>query len=90
VAVGAGVAVAGVIAFVALVVPTLARRVVGAAFRGVLVASALLGGTFLVLGDLAARGIVAPAEVPVGLVTAAVGGPFFLWLLWRGRAGVTR
>ncbi|MFD0934638.1 FecCD family ABC transporter permease, partial [Methylobacterium trifolii] len=85
VAVGAGVAAAGVIGFVGLVVPHLLRLVIGPEHRLLLPAAALLGGAFLVLADVAARIVAAPAELPIGIVTAMVGAPVFLWLL-LGRA----
>ena len=77
----AAVAVAGVIGFVGLIVPHMMRLVVGPDHRILLPTSALAGATFLVLADTVAR--VGPAEVPVGIVTAAVGAPFFLFLLAR-------
>lgn len=82
----AGVAVAGVISFVGLVVPHAVRMVAGPGHRIVLPASALGGAVVLVAADLAARTIAAPAEIPLGVLTALVGGPFFLWLLRRTRA----
>ncbi|GJE58145.1 FecCD family ABC transporter permease [Methylobacterium trifolii] len=85
VAVGAGVAAAGVIGFVGLVVPHALRLVIGPEHRLLLPAAALLGGAFLVLADVAARIVAAPAELPIGIVTAMVGAPVFLWLL-LGRA----
>lgn len=87
VAVGAGVAAAGVIGFVGLVVPHALRLVIGPEHRRLLPACALLGGTLLVLADVAARLVVAPAELPIGIVTALVGAPVFLWLL-LGRSRV--
>jgi iron complex transport system permease protein len=77
----AAVAVAGVIGFVGLIVPHMMRLVVGPDHRILLPTSALAGATFLVLADTVARS--GPAEVPVGIVTAAVGAPFFLFLLRR-------
>ena len=85
VAAGAGVAVAGAIGFVGLVVPHLARLMGGAAHGFVLPASVLLGGALMVCADLVARMVVIPAELPVGLVTSAIGAPFFLWLIARAR-----
>ena len=82
-ATSAAVAVAGPIGFIGIVVPHLVRLLVGADHRIVLPASALFGATFLVLCDLLARTILAPVEIPVGVVTAIIGGPFFLWLLVR-------
>lgn len=84
--VGAGVAVAGIIGFVGLVVPHLLRLLAGPDHRVVLPGSALLGAGLLVGTDLLARTIAVPAEVPIGIMTALVGGPFFLWLLLRDRA----
>lgn len=78
------VAAAGIIGFVGLIAPHAARRWVGAPHRQLLPVAAL-GGAILVTGaDVAARTLFAPREVPVGLLTAAVGGPFFLWQLQRG------
>jgi iron complex transport system permease protein len=87
VAVAAGVAFTGLIGFVGLVVPHLVRLGFGADHRLVLPGAALLGAALLVLADLAARSLVAPAELPVGVVTALLGAPFFLWLLRRRGAG---
>jgi iron complex transport system permease protein len=84
-AVGASVAVTGLIAFVGLVVPHLLRLLMGPDHRRLLPASALLGASLLLLADLIARTIVAPAELPIGILTAIVGAPFFLWLLLRDR-----
>lgn len=82
-AVGAGVALSGIIAFVGLVVPHLVRLAAGPGHRLVLPGAALLGAALTVLADLAARTFAAPAEVPVSLVTSALGAPFFLWLIAR-------
>jgi iron complex transport system permease protein len=84
-ATGASVAVSGGIGFVGIVVPHLLRLVIGPDHKYLLPASALLGAAFLLLADTVSRIVVAPAELPIGIVTAAVGGPFFLWLLLRGR-----
>jgi iron complex transport system permease protein len=84
-AVGASVAVSGGIGFVGIVVPHLLRLVIGPDNRYLLPASALLGATLLLLADSFSRTIVAPAELPIGIVTAAVGAPFFLWILLRKR-----
>ena len=89
-AVGGAVAVAGIIGFVGLVVPNLVRGRMGADHALVLPACALLGAALLVLADLLARTLFSPAELPVGVVTAAVGGPVFLWLLVRDRGAVAR
>lgn len=79
--VGALVAVTGPIGFVGLVVPHILRRWVGPTHLVLLPASFLGGGVFLALCDLAARRVLPPAELPVGVLTALLGGPFFLWLL---------
>jgi iron complex transport system permease protein len=82
-ATSAAVALAGPIGFVGIVVPHLVRLLVGVDHRIVLPASALFGASFLVVCDLVARTLLAPVEMPVGVVTAIIGGPFFLWLLVR-------
>lgn len=81
----AAVAFAGVIGFVGLIVPHLIRLVAGPDHRVLLPASALAGATLLVLTDLLARTIVSPAELPIGVVTALLGAPFFLFLLLKTR-----
>jgi ABC-type Fe3+-siderophore transport system permease subunit len=83
-ATAAAVAVSGLIGFVGLVVPHIARRFVGGSHARVLPVSLLIGGAFLVLTDIVARVVVAPAELPIGVVTAFVGAPFFAGLLWVG------
>jgi iron complex transport system permease protein len=83
--VGACVAFTGLIGFVGLVVPHLVRLIIGADHRKLLPCAALLGASLLVGADLIARTIVAPAELPIGVLTAIVGAPFFLWLLLRDR-----
>jgi iron complex transport system permease protein len=85
-AIGAAVSICGVIGFVGLVVPHLLRLVLGPAHRLLLPASALLGAALLLSADTLARVLVAPAELPIGIVTAAIGAPFFLVLLLRQRA----
>ncbi len=82
-ATSAAVALAGPIAFIGIIVPHLVRLIVGADHRVVLPASALFGAAFLVACDVVARTVLAPIELPVGIITALVGGPFFLWLLVR-------
>ncbi len=81
----AAVAVAGAVGFIGLVVPHAVRLVLGNDQRLLLPASALAGGAALSLADLAARSLLAPTQLPVGVVTALVGVPVFLWLLGRGR-----
>ncbi|SEG35268.1 iron complex transport system permease protein [Bosea lathyri] len=82
-AVGASVASAGLIGFVGIVVPHLIRLAIGPDHRLLLPLSALGGAILLVAADIVARLIVAPSELPIGIVTAAIGAPFFLWLLLR-------
>jgi iron complex transport system permease protein len=82
-ATGAAVSIGGPIGFVGIIIPHLARLMVGADHRVVLPASALFGAAFLVGCDLVARTIIAPIELPVGVITALIGGPFFLWLLLK-------
>lgn len=79
------VSFAGLIGFVGLMTPHILRLIVGADHRRLIPASMIGGATFMVLADLAARTAVAPQEIPVGAVTAILGGPFFLWLLRRER-----
>lgn len=85
-AVGASVAVSGGIGFVGIVVPHLLRIVIGPDHRYLLPASALLGGVLMLGADMLARTIVAPAELPIGIITALAGAPFFLWVLLRDRS----
>lgn len=85
-ATSAAVALAGPIGFVGIVVPHLVRLLVGVDHRVVLPASALFGAAFLVVCDMVARTATAPVEIPVGVITALVGGPFFLWLLVRDQS----
>jgi iron complex transport system permease protein len=80
-ATGAAVSLAGPIGFIGIVVPHLVRLLVGADHRLVLPASTLFGSAFLIGCDLVSRTALAPLELPVGIVTAMIGGPFFLWLL---------
>ena len=82
-ATAAAVSLAGPIGFIGIVVPHLVRLIIGVDHRLVLPASALFGAAFLVVCDLAARTLLAPLEIPVGVITALLGGPFFLWLLVR-------
>lgn len=83
--VGASVAFAGIISFVGLVVPHFMRGLIGPAHLPLVTASALGGALLMTVADLAARTIVPMAELPIGLLTALVGGPFFFWLLRRTR-----
>ena len=83
--VGACVAACGLIGFVGLVVPHLVRLVLGPDHRWLLPASMLLGAALLLLSDVTARLLLAPAELPLGIITALLGAPFFLSLLMRVR-----
>jgi iron complex transport system permease protein len=81
---GAVVSVSGMIGFIGMVVPHAVRLVTGSDHRLLLPASALVGGTFLMGADTIARTVISPAEIPVGIITALAGGPFFVYLLlWR-------
>ncbi len=82
-AVGASVAACGIIGFVGLAAPHVVRLFTGASHRTLLAGSGLLGALLLVLGDLIARTVVSPAELPIGVVTAMIGAPLFLWMLSR-------
>jgi iron complex transport system permease protein len=83
---GAAVAFSGIIAFVGLIVPHVVRLVVGADHRVLLPLSALAGGLFLLIADTAARVVLSPAELRVGILTALIGAPFFVYLLVRNRS----
>ena len=82
---GASVATAGTVGFVGLIAPHLARNLVGAAHEGLLPTAALLGGIIVVVADLAGRLLFAPIELPCGIITAIVGAPYFLYLLYCDR-----
>lgn len=82
---GAGVATAGNIGFIGLIAPHLGRQLVGATHEGLIPTSALLGGMIVVMADLLGRTLFAPIELPCGIVTAAIGAPYFLYLLIRNR-----
>ncbi len=84
-ATGAAVSVGGPIGFIGIIIPHLVRLLVGPDNRIVLPASALFGAAFLVACDVVARTAMSPVELPVGIITALIGGPFFLWLLVRKR-----
>ncbi|WP_299969606.1 iron ABC transporter permease [uncultured Roseobacter sp.] len=87
-ATGAAVAVSGGIGFIGIVVPHLLRLGTGPDHRPLLINAALLGALLLVLADVIARVIIAPAELPIGIVTAVLGAPVFLWILLRQRGMV--
>jgi len=80
---GAAVSIAGLIGFVGLIVPHAVRLILGSDHRLLIPSSFLSGAIFLVIADMLARNIIAPTEIPVGVITALCGGPFFLWLLKR-------
>ena len=84
----AAVAVSGLIAFVGIVVPHIIRLTVGSSYRIVIPLSAVIGAAFLSVGDVAARTALSPAELPIGVVTAFVGAPFFAVVLWRTRGEI--
>ena len=84
---GAAVAFAGVIGFVDLIAPHVVRRFFGSNHRIVIPMSALFGGGFMVIADLAARTVMSPQELPVGAVTALIGAPFFAYVYFRKRRG---
>jgi iron complex transport system permease protein len=86
--VGAAVAVAGVVAFIGLVVPHLLRITIGPSHRNLLIGSGLLGAALVIAADVFARTLVSPAELPLGVVTAAIGAPYFLFLLNRYRSSL--
>ncbi len=82
---GVAVSICGVVGFVGIVVPHLLRIVIGPGHRLLLPASVFLGAILLILADTIARVLAAPAEVPIGILTAALGAPFFLFILLRQR-----
>jgi iron complex transport system permease protein len=82
---GAVVAAIGIVGFIGLVVPHLLRLIIGPDNRTLLPASALGGAVLMLIADLIARTILSPLELPLGIVTALIGAPYFLWLLHRTR-----
>ncbi|MFT3689353.1 FecCD family ABC transporter permease [Paenirhodobacter sp.] len=84
---GAAVAASGLVAFVGLVAPHLARRLFGQAHARLIPGAALIGAALVLSADLAARNVMPPVQIPVGVFTALLGAPFFGWLLWRRRDG---
>ena len=80
--VASSVAICGIIGFIGLVVPHLMRLLLGADHRGLVPGSLLMGAILLLVADTVARTIVAPAEMPVGLITSFIGAPWFLWMIW--------
>lgn len=86
---GAAVASAGLIGFIGLIAPHLARHFVGPLHGRMLPVAALTGGLLVMTADLIGRSIIAPAQLPAGLMTALIGAPFFAWLMWERRNGST-
>jgi len=82
----AAVAYAGIIGFIGLVVPHIVRLIWGGDYRRLIPLSMLGGASMLLLTDVAARSLLAPQEIPVGIITALLGAPFFLWVLKRAKA----
>ncbi|MFC5703300.1 FecCD family ABC transporter permease [Cohnella faecalis] len=82
---GAAVSVGGAISFIGLIAPHMTRKLIGPSFGGVLPVSALIGGLIVVLSDTVARTAFLPYDIPVGVFTAGVGAPFFIYLLYRNR-----
>lgn len=83
--VGASVAMAGIIGFVGLVIPHIIRLMIGPEHRKLMIASVLLGAALLVTADVLCRTLIVPAEIPIGIVTALIGGPFFLYVLLKDK-----
>ena len=85
VTVGVSVSLSGIIGFVGLVIPHVVRLIGGVKHKFVLPGSVLLGASIMITADLISRTLILPAELPVGLITSAIGAPFFLWLIFRIR-----
>ena len=85
---GAAVALAGPVAFVGLMVPHMVRRFVGSDYRAVIPASMVGGALFMLLADVLARTLMAPSEIPIGIIFAIVGVPFFIWCARREATGL--
>jgi iron complex transport system permease protein len=86
--IGVIVAFAGPIGFIGLIIPHIIRLIVGADHRKLLIIAPVFGGTFLIWCDTFARTIISPAELPVGIITAMLGGPFFIWLLIKQKRSI--
>jgi iron complex transport system permease protein len=82
---GAAISVSGAIGFVGLMAPHFTRRLIGPSHEGLLPASALMGGLIVLVSDVAGRNLFAPIIIPVGIVTAIIGVPFFIYLLYSHR-----
>jgi iron complex transport system permease protein len=85
---GSAVALSGVIGFVDLIAPHAARKITGSRHIYLIPMSFLIGGSLMVLTDLAARTIISPSELPVGAITALLGAPFFVWIYFSRRKHV--
>jgi iron complex transport system permease protein len=85
--VAALVSVTGIIGFVGLIIPHIARMIVGSNHRELIPFSFILGALFLVICDTISRTIIAPGELPVGAVTALLGAPYFIYLIWKKKRG---
>ncbi len=86
--VGVTVALAGMIGFIGLIVPHLARMIIGPNYRSLLPVTLLMGALLLLISDMLARTIIAPLDMPVGIVTALLGAPFFVWLLIKQKGRI--
>ena len=86
--VGITVSISGAIGFIGLVIPHLGRMLAGPDHRSLLPISALMGALLLTAADMFARKVVAPAELPVGIVTALIGAPFFIYLLFQQKGKI--
>ncbi len=84
---GSAISFSGLIGFVGLIIPHLARNLVGYDNRSLLPVSALIGGAFTLMSDLLARVLFAPYEIPVGIIMSFLGAPFFIYLLIKGKRG---
>ena len=82
------VSVSGIIGFIGLIIPHIVRMLLGPDHRILIPSSGLLGGIFLILADTLARTIIAPTEIPVGIITALAGGPFFIYLLRKNKSAI--
>jgi iron complex transport system permease protein len=86
--VGVTVALSGMIGFIGLIVPHLARMIIGPNYRSLLPVTLFLGALLLLISDMLARTVVAPLDMPVGIVTALLGAPFFVWILIKQKGRI--
>ena len=82
------VSISGIIGFVGLIIPHIVRIIVGPDHRILLPSSGLIGGIFMIFADTIARTIISPMEIPVGIITAMFGGPFFIYLLRKRKKSI--